>query len=73
MSILSLKIKKGRWRISKFLNFLEKSKDKLENIEFEEVRFTHEVLDIICKMKNLKRLAIKRNLIFSNFIEGQTE
>ena len=55
---------------SKFLNFLEKSKDKLENIEFEEVRFTHEVLDIICKMKNLKRLAIKRNLIFSNFIEN---
>ena len=55
----------------KFLECLEKSKDRLENLEFKEVSLTAKVLDIICKMKNLKRLSIKENGRFEKkFIEN---
>ena len=48
----------------KFLECLEKSKDRLENLEFKEVSLTAQVSDVICKMKNLKRLSIKNSGIF---------
>ena len=53
----------------KFLECLEKS--RLENLEFKEVSLTPQVLDVICKMKNLKRLSIKNDTRFENeFIEN---
>ena len=55
----------------KFTECLKNSKDKLENLEFKEVSLTAEVLYIICKMKNLKRLSIKNNGRFEKeFIEN---
>ena len=50
-----------------FVECLEKLKDKLENIEFENGNLLYTVLDAICITKNLKRLAIKKGLFRAKY------
>ena len=55
---------------SKFLEHLEKMKDKLEHLEFEKI-IIRNLHGLICKMKNLKSLSIKnRDQFDDQFIEN---